>query len=109
MPMFFPGKSRCPLCKQPMTSGQHTRGFPPFLRPEHSLSVLSDAVVHQDCFDTWEHKEVFARLLDMWENMMLSRPTHLDWKRGEAWIKAEGDKFQEAAALLDPAVKRTDG
>ena len=95
----------CPLCGKPMSGAERTRRFPPFLKATHSLSVLSDAVVHQDCFDAWEHKATFVRLLDRFKELMSQRPDSMDWKEGEMWSKAQGERFNQEAAVLDPSAK----
>lgn len=37
-----------------------------FLPPEHPLGRYSDSVMHYACYDAWEHRVEFQRLLDEW-------------------------------------------
>lgn len=107
MPIFIPGKTRCPLCRQPVEREQPRAGFPSFLRSTHSLSILSDAVAHQDCFDQWQYRDLFLMLFDKFDKLLDGRPRELDWRDGENWIRIRGEEFDRAAEALDPARKGT--
>jgi len=102
MPFYIHKKTECPLCGKAVQREEAIIGFPAFLKNNHSLSFLSDAVVHQHCFDSWEHRGVFLELLDAFREILRSRPTQLHWREGELWMKAQGEKFDVLAASLDP-------
>jgi hypothetical protein len=106
MPIYVAGKSLCPLCRQPIAHGEDYIGFPSFLKRTHSFSILSDAIVHQRCFKTWEYRDAFSRLLEEFEIMLDARPRDLEWREGEKWIKARSEEFDKMAESLDPAKKR---
>jgi hypothetical protein len=103
MPLFVAGKTLCPLCEKSIQHDDRRVGFPSFLKPTHSLSILSDAVVHEICFDSWEHRGTFLDLLGRFKRIGDARPADLHWRDGELWIKARGEDFDREAESLDPA------
>jgi hypothetical protein len=102
VPIFFPGKTRCPLCERVIERDDARVSFPPFLRRTHSLGSLSDATVHQACFETWEHREVFLQLLERFRELLGTKPKDVSWREGETWMAQRGEEFDLEAASLDP-------
>ncbi|MCX8500140.1 MAG: hypothetical protein ORO03_00350 [Alphaproteobacteria bacterium] len=64
---------------------------------------MSEAVVHQRCFATWKHREIFTQILKAFRDLQASRPKDLTWKDGEAWMNARVKDFAIFAKALDPA------
>jgi hypothetical protein len=103
MAIFISGWTPCPICSLVVFEAEPYLGFPAFLRREHSLWPLSDAIVHQHCFDTWKHRETFSQLLEAFRDLHASRPKDLTWKDGEVWMNARVKDFDIFAKALDPA------
>ncbi len=61
MALFFDGQ-QCPLCGIEMHATQHLFATSHFLGPDSDLYAYSDAVMHWDCYATWEHQVRFGRL-----------------------------------------------
>ncbi|MCL2349816.1 MAG: hypothetical protein FWC50_16320 [Planctomycetaceae bacterium] len=50
MPLFFPGKTECKICKKPIEHGDRHYGFSPFVSNDlDPLVIFNDAMVHQEC------------------------------------------------------------
>lgn len=60
MGMFF--GQPCPLCGVKMTGDDRLFGTTHFLGEDSDLWRFSDAVLHWDCYASWEHRPRFARL-----------------------------------------------
>ena len=64
MALFNPG-SPCPLCNAPITERQMNDGIlyasTYWGIADKTFAILDDAVVHQRCIDTWEHRDAFVR------------------------------------------------
>lgn len=103
MPIFVSGMTLCPLCRQRIEREQPCVGFPSFLKPTHSLSMLSDAVAHKSCFEQWEHRDVFLTLVEKFERLLDEKPLNMGWREGEEWIRTRGEDFDREAEALDPA------
>jgi hypothetical protein len=52
----------CPLCGVNMTDADRRFATSHFLGSESDLWEFSDAVMHWDCYATWEHRARFGRL-----------------------------------------------
>jgi len=52
----------CPLCDVKMTESDRLFATSHFLGPESDLWRFSDAVMHWDCYATWEHRARFGRM-----------------------------------------------
>lgn len=97
---------KCPICLRPIERGEARRGFPHFLRGRHSLSPLSDAVVHVQCFEGWEHRAEFLRLLERVDGISHGAQKIRDPEERRAWLDSQWQQFAEEAARCDPGWRR---
>jgi len=60
MAILICGKTQCPICSAVISSGQPTVATQHFIQTQSNpLWRYSDAAMHYDCFQMWEHREVF--------------------------------------------------
>jgi len=62
MTIIIDGKSKCSICKEVLKASDETVSWSAFLDNEHTLWVYSDSVMHESCFESWEHKTEFEHL-----------------------------------------------
>ena len=61
MALVILGKTLCPLCGHVISDGHETVATPHFIEtPSHPLWRYSDAAMHYECFQTWQHREDFV-------------------------------------------------
>jgi len=61
MAITLRGKSKCPICESVLEAGQELVSTTHFISsPSHPLWRYSDAAMHYNCFQTWEHREAFV-------------------------------------------------
>lgn len=57
MVIIVRGASQCSICGRVLETGQSLIGFPAFLPQDDELWKFSDSGMHEQCFETWEHRD----------------------------------------------------
>ncbi|MCY1000855.1 hypothetical protein OWM54_27260 [Myxococcus sp. MISCRS1] len=93
MAQFFPGLSRCILCKQVIDDAPVM--FPAFIPKGHSLWGYQDASFHAPCFDGWEHRARFLLIYDDALRLEASMPKDLSLEENENLFAERSRRWRE--------------
>jgi len=71
MVMFFPGRTKCLICKNVIEKSDDAVGFPALLKAGHRLHSYSDSALHRECFaaspDKAEVERLYSRFRQIWD------------------------------------------
>jgi hypothetical protein len=77
MALILLGRSKCPLCSEPMREGQELKAFPAFLPYDHKFGRFSDAAFHKACFEKDPDAEDVNMMLYVYDKLLQSIPKGL--------------------------------
>lgn len=66
MGFIVPGKTTCSLCGDVICADDESVSFPHFLGVKHPLSFLSEGSCHKLCFEEFDSRNDFLKLLELY-------------------------------------------
>ena len=64
MAIIFLGHTKCALCGEIISEGQHWRGLPPSGNKDHYLYDYFDCGFHEECFERWDKKDEIFKVIE---------------------------------------------
>jgi len=86
------------LCGEVLRAEDEIRAWQHFLKQEHPWWVHSDAGMHKDCFEKWEHKDDFEFLYKYRPGLEFDTPhiSEMIRKHGEPYWLTELKNYRES-------------